>query len=514
MSVLSAASRIGGVTLLSRVLGFLRDILMLREFSFGWALGTFAFAWMVPNLLRRLFGEGALSASFIPAYARARQAGPDQTRHLLASVLGMLLLSLGLLVVVVVGLALWLPPEAVGKAGEDVDQLTQGTLMLRLCAILFPYALPICVAAILAGVLNSHGVFALPAASPVVLNLFWIGGIWLVAERDLQDPAAALELIAWALLLGGLAQLGLSLIPLLRRGLVPLPALPRRGDPGLEVLRSMGPTVLGMSLVQLNTVMDQSIALWLIDPEAPGYIYFANRLLLFPHALTSLALATALFPRLAEAAAKGELQALRQLLDRAIQHITIIALPAALGLMMIADPLLALMGGDSLDDPVQLERAAWTTALLAGSLPFIGAAQLQARALFSLGDYAGPAWMSLWLLLINLILNLLFVLVLDMGVAGLALATSIASIANTLGLRIRLRRHLPTTTAGMPLLGRALLASAVMAAAVYGTQHLQLFGDGQAHLLFDRLLIPVLVGVGSYGGLMYCFGLRSLRLRS
>ncbi|MHC4921624.1 MAG: lipid II flippase MurJ, partial [Planctomycetota bacterium] len=178
------ASAISLVTLGSRVLGLVRDALMFSMLRASWAAGAFWLAWMIPNLLRRLFGEGALSAAFVPAYAKALDRdGPKPARRLLASVSGLLLVSLGGVTAVAWLLCLIMPPSLIGTssgadplAGGGATAQQHGELLLDLLAILFPYAIPICLVAVLAGALNCHGVFALPAAAPIVLNLFWIGG--------------------------------------------------------------------------------------------------------------------------------------------------------------------------------------------------------------------------------------------------------------------------------------------------------------------------------------------------
>ncbi|MHC4515106.1 MAG: lipid II flippase MurJ, partial [Planctomycetota bacterium] len=293
------ASAISLVTLGSRVLGLVRDALMFSMLRASWAAGAFWLAWMIPNLLRRLFGEGALSAAFVPAYAKALDRdGPKPARRLLASVSGLLLVSLGGVTAVAWLLCLIMPPSLIGTssgadplAGGGATAQQHGELLLDLLAILFPYAIPICLVAVLAGALNCHGVFALPAAAPIVLNLFWIGGLVVALATGMDDLADIVVLVAWCLVAAGGAQLLLVALPLARRGHLP-PPRPAVTDESRAVLRGMAPTVVGMSVLQISALLDQGIAVYLIDPGANSYIVLANRLLLFPHALISLALAT------------------------------------------------------------------------------------------------------------------------------------------------------------------------------------------------------------------------------
>ena len=501
------------MTLVSRILGLVRDVCMVAMLGFSWTMGTFAIAWMVPNLLRRLFGEGALAASFIPAYTRARvEEGPRGGRQLLASVSGLLLATLLCLTVLVWILCLTVPGTLVGKASEGVSAADQGGLLLRLSAILFPYALPICLTAVFAGALNTLGTFALPAAAPILLNLFWLGGLLVAVLLGEDDPVHIVTLVAAFLLAGGFGQMLLALIPLVVRGEAVRPRLPGAGDPAFGVLRTMGPTVIGMSLVQLNTVADQVLALYLVNSDAPAFLYTANRLLLFPHALTSLALATAVFPRLAAAGAKGDRPTLRAEIDRATRHSLLVALPAALGMMLVARPLVTVMFGSSAavtgDD---LDTATWTTVCLVAALPTIGIAQLHARAFYALGDYRTPAWMAFWLLLLNLVLNVALVAGLGLGVPGFAVATTLASLVQAAVLRLRLRARCPDGGERLHLF-RPLGACAVMAGLVFATQRAFAPTSGWGIALLD-LLLPVLVGMVSYFGVCYALGERRLRLR-
>jgi putative peptidoglycan lipid II flippase len=510
---LRAVSRISGFTLLSRILGFTRDIAMFRLLGFDWWTGTFILAWMIPNLLRRLFGEGALSASFIPAYAAAHhEGGPDAARRLLASVSGLLLLILTAITLTVLATCLVLPPEAIGRGDAAVDATEQGRLMLRLTVLLFPYAIPICLAAIFAGCLNFHGVFGLPAASPVVLNVFWLAALGLAWAGDMSDPTAIVTLIAVFLLAGGIAQMLLSLVPLWRRGLAARPCLPAPGGPATTVLQNMWPTVIGMSLVQVSTLLDQALAYYLVSAEAPSYLYAANRLLLFPHALTSLSLATAIFPRLASLGATRDLVGLRQGVDRAMLQTMWIALPAAVGMMLVARPLVQVMFGEQVEAPDKLANTTWTTICLVASLPSIGVAQLHARALYALGDFRTPARMAFYLLLLNVALNLLFVVWLDMGVPGFAVATTLASIVNACGLRARLRQMCPE--AGAPTGSRmtsTFLACGVMAVAVWWSQS-WFEPTSQVERVAFHLLLPIAVGVVSYPASLYAMGWRRATL--
>lgn len=504
------------MTFVSRILGLVRDVMMFQMLGFGWAVGTFATAWMVPNLLRRLFGEGALSASFIPLYTRLQGDDPAAGRRLIGSVTGMLLLLLGIITVVVVATGLCVPPEWVGKAGVDgsadiISAQHQGELLLELTVILFPYAIPICLAAIFAGALNAHGIFMLPAASPIVLNLVWIGGLGFAVYSGLKDPAQILTLVAICLLAGGVAQMCLSLVPLWRRQLLETPSLPRPGDPSRQVLRNMGPTIVGMSLVQINTLMDTGFAYWLVDSSGPSFIWAATRLQQFPLALTALALATAVFPRFSKLGGTGDRSELRKEVDAATRYTLLMALPAAVGMILVAQPLIDLMFASDRSTAEDLATANLTTIYFVAALPAIGVAILHVKALYAINDYQTPKRAAFWLLILNLILNLVFVIGFGLGIPGLALATSIASFINAFVLRRKVTSACPGERHDFRI-WQTMVATAAMAAAVLGTQELLLATSKLDRALFD-LALPIVVGIAVYGGIQFMLGQRTLRMR-
>src|SRR5688572_12664931 len=278
--LLRAAGSISALTLLSRLLGLWRDRLMAQTLGAGWVQGSFLLAWMLPNLMRRLLGEGALSASFVPAYLKAKKNGdPQAARELLADVVGTVVTLLTPLCIAVAALSLvwpaeWLPaPEQGGVPAMR--------LLLALNAILFVYALPVCLTAVLSGALNSLGSFALPASVPIALNMFWIVGLLIAKPLGITVDVEIANFAAWCLLVGGFAQMLLVIVPLWRRGELGRPrlGLPRRGTACFGVFAAMGPMVLGMSLNQVSSLLDQLMAWFLVAPSAVTYIYLANRLL-------------------------------------------------------------------------------------------------------------------------------------------------------------------------------------------------------------------------------------------
>jgi putative peptidoglycan lipid II flippase len=485
-----AASAISGFTLVSRVLGLWRDSTMAAVLGAGPVSDTFYLAWALPNLMRRLLGEGALSASFVPAYTTARKRGEGEARTLLAQVLAAVLaILLPLVGIIVVGsvVATWfVPPD-----GRSV-------LLLPLNAVLFPYTIPICVTAILAGALNTRGSFGRPAAVPIVLNAVWIAALYCVAPLGIREDAAIARFLAAALCVGGFAQLALVVGPLRRDGALALAPLrwPTRGTAAAAVFAAMAPTVLGMSMNQIATLVDQTMAYGLLGEGANTYLYLANRLLLFPHALTALAVVVAVFPRLAHEATEVDRARMRATLDKAAAATLFVTVPAAMGLFVLADDIVGGLFQRHQFTPTDAAATALTTRCLVAGLPFLGLAQLQARAFYSLGDTRAPARIAVVLLVVNAGLNLLLVLGLHLGTEGLASATSFGSALNTVLLARQLHRHLPRAGHAQGPWLRCGVATAAMCAAIILVRP-EVHG-GRAALLLWRVALPIAVGLAVY----------------
>ncbi len=503
-SLLRATTVVSSLTLLSRLLGFARDLIMFRAFGAGPITGTFVLAWTLPNTMRRWFGEGALSAAFVPAYARllAQQQRAEADR-LLGGVCGALLLILGSGSLLLASAA-WLWPAAAGGDGE-------GVLLRELAAILVPYVVPICLVAVLGGALNAWGSFGAPAAAPALLNLFWIAGIGLAAWLYGLEPVPSIRLLAVALLAGGVAQLLATAIPLARRGALPWPRLPGRGEPARGVFAAMLPTAFGLSVAQLTVLVNQLFAWTLLDPSANSFVYLADRIVLFPHGLTALALATAVFPRFAELAVQPDRAMLRGQVERSLQAVLFLAIPAAAGLVLLAPELFRIGFVGERFTTSDAELAATTTSALAIGLPFLGLAQLAARALYALGDLRAPARAACIVFGVNLLLAPLLALGAGFGVAGLTLAMSVGAMLNAALLFVQLRRHcggLRLAPASLWRIAGAVVAMQFVVVLTGGRLGL----EGRLGEAVDQLLIPIAAGICAFLSVAHLLGSQELRL--
>lgn len=510
--LLRAAGSISALTLASRVLGLLRDSLMTTTLGAGWVQGTFLLAWTLPNLLRRLLGEGALSASFIPAYAAARKRGDAaQARELLAQVASAVCALLLPFSLVMSAASLLVPTDWLPAPTQGGQAALR--LLLLLNAILFPYALPVCLTAVLSGALNTLGRFALPAIAPILLNIVWIAALLAAPLLGLQVDVDIATFVAACLAGGGLAQVLLVAVPLLKNGELPRLrlAMPKRGTAAMAVFAAMGPTVLGMSLNQISSLLDQLMAYAIIAPGAVTYIYLANRLLLFPHALTAMAVAVAVFPKLASSATDSDRSAMRATLERAASATLLVTLPASVGLIVLANDVVRVLfhaGQFTAEDVVPTTR---TCACLVAGLPFLGLAQLYARAFYALGEMRTPPRIAVRLVCLNAGLNLTLLWLTDLGTAGLALASSLSSLGNGWWLSRALQQHLPAHSRALRGTWlRSCVAAAAMAASLPWLRWAPADGT-RAERALGNVAFPIVLGALVYFVVLWAMRAPELR---
>lgn len=521
-----AVRAVTGVTLLSRVGGLVRDILIVRIFGNTATGSAFAAAFQIPNLFRRLFGEGALSAAFIPAYTAAEREGQDQADRLATltlCVLGAVTVGLAALIALALLLVLWLLP---GDPERD--------LSLTLIIVMIPFMPLICIAAIMAGMLQVHGRFGPASSGPLILNAFIIAvGVWCLATGRLADASVAYILGA-ATVLSGLTQV-LWFRRLLR------PHAPWRRDwrpimpAARAMLRKFVPVAIGLGTLQLNTLLDTLIAMYPIwfAPTLMGFAYPLDdasniilsqtaRLYQFPLGVFGIAVATAVFPLLARqaptaAAGLHDHGAFVGTLRRGLRLSLFIGLPATVGLILVRYDITSVLfgrvgGGDAGGaggagqagfDEQGVIRAA---AVLLGFAPGVWAYGLNhvfTRAFYALGDTRTPMRVAIGAMILNLALNA--ALIWPLAEAGLAWATSASAMVQTLVLWRLLQRRLGAGRSAHVILNRETLWA--MARIVVGCGFMGvavattiMLVDGQRGWWWElcRLAAATVVGGASY----------------
>lgn len=421
---------VSGLTLGSRVLGLVRDLATVRIFGDTAVGSAFAAALAIPNMFRRLFGEGALSAAFLPEYARLSENDPQHASAFARRTVALLALGAGALTIVIELVLLALLVLAPG----DADR----TLSLRLIMVTLPFMPLVCVAAILGGMLQTHGRFAPWAAAPIILNLCIIGACapyWIIQGAS---PRAWGYVIGASAVLAGVLQVAWSLHCL--RGRVDWGAGTAETRARVKaMLVRMVPALIGLGTLQLNSFIDTLIAMWPVwvggtiggvayplDEASNSVLYYAQRLYQFPLGVFGIAVATAVFPELSRASEDGVRFA--SVLRRGIRLSLFIALPASAGLALVRTDLVSTLyggAGDGFSDE-GVRRAAWVVLGYSVGVWAYSLNQLWTRAFYAKNDTSTPMRIALAMVGLNLALNL--ALIWPLGEAGLAWSTSIAAV--------------------------------------------------------------------------------------
>ena len=423
---------VGGMTMLSRVLGLLRDVVLARLFGAGAGADAFFVAFRIPNFLRRLFAEGAFSQAFVPVLSEYKTRRDDvEVRRLLDHVSGTLTVVLFIVTLVgVIGAPLLITVFAPGF----IDDGGKFTLTVAMVRITFPYILFISLTALAGGVLNSYGRFAIPAVTPVLLNLSLIvAAVWLAPQ--MERPVMAL---AWGVFIAGVAQLLFQLPFLARLGLLPRPRLNlwrnRRHEGVRRISRLMMPAIFGSSIVQINLLFDTLIASFLATGSV-SWLYYSDRLVEFPLGVFGIALATVILPALSRQHASTATADYARTLDWGLRLVILIGLPAAVGLLVLAGPMIVAIFqyGEFTAHDVLMARAS-LMAYAIGLMGFI-LIKVLASAYYARQDTRTPVRIGIIAMLVNMVLNVVFVVPwvwLDSPAphAGLALATSLSASLN------------------------------------------------------------------------------------
>ena len=420
-SLLRSSGIVGAMTMLSRVLGLIRDIVIANFFGAGDGADAFFVAFKIPNFLRRLFAEGAFSQAFVPVLSeyRATQA-PVQTRHLVDAVAG----SLGLVLIFLTLLAVWGAPvlSAIFAPGfiDDPDKFALTVEMLR---ITFPYLLLISMTALSGAILNCYGNFAVPALTPVLLNLSLIGSVYFLTPFMDQDVVA----LAWGVMIAGFAQLLFQFPFLARLNLLPKPRINRNHEGMRRIMRLMLPALFGVSVSQINLLLDTILASFLVSGSI-SWLYYADRLTELPLGVFGIAIATVILPSLSRKHAAAKAEHFSATLDWALRTVLLIGTPAALALVLLADPLMATLfqyGALTAHDVVMAGNSLQAYSL---GLLFFMLIKVLATGFFSRQDIKTPVKIGIIAMVSNMVFNLL--LILPFAHVGLALATSLSAMVN------------------------------------------------------------------------------------
>lgn len=436
MNLLKAAATVSGFTFLSRVTGLVRDTLLARTFGAGDSMDAFFVAFRIPNLLRRLFAEGAFSQAFVPLLGRIKSEQGDAAAQGVIDAIAVILLWVLVLVSIVgvVGAPVLVWLMASGWAQSKPATFETTVLLTR---IMFPYIACMSLVAMASGVLNTWRHFVVPAFTPVLLNLCMIAAAWGLTPY-FNPPIVAL---AVGVMVGGLAQLAIQIPALKRVGALPRLSTPFktawRHEGTRSVLKNMAPALLGVGVAQIALLINTQIASHLVSGSV-SWLSFADRLMEFPTALLGVALGTVLMPSLTKAAASDDQSQFNALLDWGLRLTCLLALPAAAALVLLAQPLVAVLfhyGKFTAHDVAMTQAAVATYAV--GLIGF-SLIKILAPAFYAQQNIKTPVKIAIAVLVVGQIANVFTVPWL--GHAGLALSISMGALLNAVLLYWGLRR--------------------------------------------------------------------------
>ncbi|MDH3389097.1 MAG: murein biosynthesis integral membrane protein MurJ [Gammaproteobacteria bacterium] len=508
-ALIKSTVSVGSMTLLSRLLGLARDIVIARFFSASDAADAFFVAFKIPNFLRRLFAEGAFSLAFVPVLTEYRNNySAAQTRDLIdrvAGTLGFILLLLSLFGVVASPLLI-----SVFAAGF-LDQPAKFDLTADMLRITFPYILLISMTAMAAGILNTWKHFLVPAFTPVLLNLSLIGCAMYLSPR-LDLPITAL---AWGVLIAGIAQLLFQLPFLYQEGLLPRPRWGWRHEGVQKIVRLMIPALFGSSVAQINLLFDTFIASFLVTGSV-SWLYYSDRLLEFPLGVFGIALATVVLPNLSEAHYKKGATHFNDTLRWAVQLSLLIAVPATFGLFLLAQPILSTLfeyGAFRANDSMM---AAYSLMAYSLGLPAFVLIKILANGFYARQDTKTPVRIGIQAMVLNMVLNVVLVVWMVQTDflaphVGLALATTASAYFNAFRLARELRRDkfLGTLdTFSRPLL-KILCACIVMGTLIHFMLPVaDIWGQWRWHQRLIELSWMILPAILCYGISLWIMGFR------
>jgi len=502
VNLLKALAAVSSLTLLSRILGFVRDTVIARSFGAGFYTDAFFVAFKIPNLLRRLFAEGAFSQAFVPVLGEYKNRhGEEATRELIDKVGGVLLVAL--VVVTVIGM-LAAPAIVYLTAPGFASDPAKAALTTDLVRIVFPYILFISLTAFSAAILNTWGRFSVPAFTPVLLNVsFIVFGLW---AAPWFDPPV--EALAWAVFAGGVLQLAFQVPFLAKLGLLPR-LRPDFRDPAVRrILRLMGPAAFGVSIGQVSLLINMWFASFLVTGSV-SWLYYADRLMEFPAGLLGAALGTILLPSLSRLHAQASTEEYSRLLDWGMRLCFLLAAPAALALALLAVPLITtlFMHGAFTANDVAMTR----NALAAYSVGLLGLilVKVLAPGFYARQDIRTPVRIGVLTLVATQLMNLVFVW--PLAHAGLALAIGLGGCLNAAMLYRGLRRsaiHVPQPgwRSFVAKLAVALAAMGVILWISSGTETWWLQAGALDRIL--RLAWVVPAGAASYFAVLWGLGFR------
>jgi len=506
MNLLNKLLQVSSLTMLSRVMGFVRDNIIARVFGASIATDAFFVAFKIPNLLRRIFAEGAFAQSFIPILAEYKeQQSAEQTRIFIAFIAGLLTLSLAAVTFIGVLSApflVWISAPGFALEPDKFD------LTVTLLRVVFPYIFLISLSSFASAILNTWNIFNVPALAPLLLNLSMIiATLWLAPM--LEEPVLAL---GFAVLVGGVLQIIYQLPFLSKIGMLVLPRINFKESGVWRVLKNMFYAMIGVSVAQISLLINTVFASFLVVGSV-SWMYYADRLMELPAGVLGVALGTLLLPSLSKNISQNKMEQYYQLLNWGLRLCILLAFPCAVGLMLLAKPITVALfqyGQFSDIDAIMTQQAliAYAVGLVALLLIKVLAPGFYARQ-----NVKTPVKIAIFSLCVTQTLNALFLYFTDLGHVGLALAISLAAWINAglLFCRLRSNQMIKLESGFCLFISKILISLMVMSLVVWNLDFMVDFAELSVISMFERLvrlLFLVILGAISYLISLWILGIR------
>jgi len=498
---------VSGLTGISRILGFVRDMVLAWLLGAGILADAFIVAFRIPNLLRRFMAEGAVSVAFVPVFSEAKERdGLDKAFMLARGVFTLLFLLLTALVIIGEIVA----PALVAVIAPGFINADTFDTAVHLTRIMFPYILLIGIVALFMGILNSLGHFSAPAGAPILLNIFMIG-IPLVFHVMIPVFSSPADAFAWGVISGGVAQVILHVIPL-KRLHVPLGFTRNFYQPRLrQVGKLMGVAAIGASVYQINVFVGTLLAS-LLATGSVSYLYYANRIVELPLGLFAFAVGNVMLPAMSSAHARGDLSKLSSLTGDSLSAVLMFTIPSTIGILVLAEPIFAILfmrGAFTLQDSL---LSAYALRMYALGLGAVGCSRIFTQALYSMQQakvVVNVAWVTLG---INVILSV--VLMRFMQHAGIALASSISVFLQVVVLyRVLGKKGIRLAANSFSRYAKMIVAAAAMGVCLFPFLSMRFWLEGLTFTSASLLAVCVVSGAVVYFGLLWSMGFRHILKR-
>lgn len=501
-SLLKSLASVSGMTMVSRIFGFLRDMLMASYFGAGMATDAFNVAYKLPNLLRRVFAEGAFSQAFVPILSEYKNTkSKEETRQFIAAVMGML--GFVLFIITILGMIFASGVIFLTAGGFSSDPAKFG-LTVELLRITFPYILFISLASMIGGVLNTWGLFSIPSFTPTILNIVFI--IFIVFLRFYFDPP--ILTLAWATFIGGLLQLCFQLPFLKKIDMLVIPRFAFRDAAVWRVIKLMGPAIFALSVSQISMVINTIYASFL-QSGSISWMYYADRLMEFPTGVLGVALGTILLPSLSKHANSGNKENFSKILDWGIRLCLLLALPATVGLGLLSKELTMTLFMHGKFDMHDAEMTSY--ALIAYSIGLVGIIMVKVLApgFYANQDIKTPVKVALFVLACTQLMNLAFIGPLKHAGLSLSIGLSACINAGSLAFLLIKKEYYIPGDGWSSFIIRLIIGVLIMAFGIELALHLLPldFMGNISYRIISLVIVIVVASVFYFGGL-FALGFR------